>query len=565
MKTARCPQCGLDQPAAPACSRCAASLFAARLEVVSGASAGWVGEVRALPFRIGRGAGNELRLTDLSVSRNHARIVWEGGDLVVEDLGSRMGLFVDGARVKRAALASGSHIQLGEASLRFVDARQGAEPPASVTVDRRGEERQDLLLAVIAAISSSLVESEVLDRIVDAVVRVTRAQRGFLLLAPEPGPEEGASAPAGGDVAGLVLRVARATDGSTPGAAAVRPDVVRKVLDSGLPVVTRLDGEGAGTSGGSERHSVVCLPLSASRRENGGRLGVLYADNPSTWTDLDGDSLRAAEALCRHATLAIHNARLFAREHRVNAELRRARDQAQEASRAKGSFLAVMSHELHTPLNAVIGYGEMCRERAEERQDAWDLVDLGRQLAAARHLLGLVDAVLDASELESGGVKLQPEPVDVRALLTSVVGEVGPAALDNGNTVALDVEEGLGPAWADPRRLRQVLVSLASNAARFTRQGKVRIRAAREAAGGLRVEVADDGPGMTAEQIARVQEPFTQADDSATRRHGGLGLGLAVSRRLCELMGGTLQLESAPGQGCLARVLLPGSSPPTAR
>ncbi len=225
-----------------------------------------------------------------------------------------------------------------------------------------------------------------------------------------------------------------------------------------------------------------------------------------------------------------------------------ARDQALEASRAKTAFLATMSHELHTPLNAIIGYGEIIGERAEELGEAEMQGDLAKLLEAARSLLRLVDGVLDVSNLEGGRMVLKPRRFDLLALLRELCAAAFAAAERNHNAFEARIAPGLSSAHADPDRLKQVLGNLLTNATKFTNNGKVQLDVRREA-GALVFEVADTGIGMTPEQCARVFELFSQADSSYTRRYGGTGLGLPLSRRLCEAMGGSLTVESKLGTG----------------
>jgi len=241
-------------------------------------------------------------------------------------------------------------------------------------------------------------------------------------------------------------------------------------------------------------------------------------------------------------------------------QLKITRDQAMEASTAKSRFLANMSHELRTPLNAIIGLTEMLREEAEERKDE-DLAEpLGRIQRAGKHLLQLINDVLDLSKIEAGRVELHEEGIDLGVLARDLVVTAQPLADKNGNRLVLECPADLGAMRGDQMRLRQVLLNLLSNACKFTDRGEVRMTVAhapRDGRAGVSFAVADSGIGMTAAQIGTLFTEFTQADSSTTRKYGGTGLGLAISRRLVEMMGGEIGVESEPGRGSVFRLWLP--------
>ncbi len=234
--------------------------------------------------------------------------------------------------------------------------------------------------------------------------------------------------------------------------------------------------------------------------------------------------------------------------------------QAEARNRAKSQFLANMSHELRTPLNAIIGYSEMLEEDAALGGHEAIVPDLKKIQGAGRHLLSLINGILDLSKIEAGRMDLYVEAYDVRALIDDVVATVAPLVANNGNTLTLDCAADLGTARADVTKLRQTLFNLIGNAAKFTERGTITVRAARRSEGEMEwlvFDVIDTGIGMTAEQLERLFEPFVQADASTTRKYGGTGLGLAISRRFCEMMGGTVTVESAPGAGSTFTVWLP--------
>ena len=242
-------------------------------------------------------------------------------------------------------------------------------------------------------------------------------------------------------------------------------------------------------------------------------------------------------------------------------DLKVARDEAMRAAETKSQFLANMSHELRTPLNAIIGITEMLREDAEdEGQD--DLVEpLGRIHRAGNHLLHLINEILDLSKIEAGKLELHLEEVGLAALSQDVAATAQPLAARNGNRLIVDCAGDIGSIRADATRLRQIILNLLSNACKFTERGEVRLGIGREPSW-IAITVADTGIGMTAEQLGRLFQEFSQADSSTTRRYGGTGLGLAISRRLARLMGGDITVESTPGKGSTFTVRLPAEAAP---
>ena len=239
-----------------------------------------------------------------------------------------------------------------------------------------------------------------------------------------------------------------------------------------------------------------------------------------------------------------------------------ARDQAMEATRAKSQFLANMSHELRTPLNAIIGITEMLEE--DVRDDGLDdyVEPLERVSRAGRHLLHLINEILDLSKIEAGRMEIHLEDIDVAALVGELATTAQPLADKKGNRLTVQCPDDFGAMHGDPTRVRQVVLNLLSNACKFTEGGRVSLAAARRNADGkdwVRFAVADTGIGMTPEQQAKVFEEFSQADSSTTRKYGGTGLGLAISRRLCRLMGGDIELTSEPGVGSTFTARLPAT------
>jgi signal transduction histidine kinase len=249
------------------------------------------------------------------------------------------------------------------------------------------------------------------------------------------------------------------------------------------------------------------------------------------------------------------------RQHMATAsELRRATEEAERAGAAKADFLAKMSHELRTPLNAVIGYSQILLEDAEDEKDVESIGDLTKIHDAGQHLLKLVNEVLDLSKIEAGKMELDLEETHLAELLGEIVGASRPAAAKNGNEVVCRLAPNLGTALCDAGKFRNMAGQLLDNAMKFTHNGKVEVVAERhvdELGDDLVVRVIDTGIGIAPAQIANLFEKFTVADDSSTSKYGGTGLGLALSQRLCKLMGGEIAVESEVDRGSCFTIRMP--------
>jgi signal transduction histidine kinase/DNA-binding response OmpR family regulator len=236
------------------------------------------------------------------------------------------------------------------------------------------------------------------------------------------------------------------------------------------------------------------------------------------------------------------------------------RTAAEDANKAKSTFLANMSHELRTPMNAIIGYSEMLMEDAEDEGLDSFTQDLGRIRSAGKHLLSLINDVLDLSKIEAGKVTLHLTDFSPSELLGEVAMTVRPMASANDNELLVEADPALGEMHADETKVRQTLLNLLSNACKFTNQGAVTVRARHETAEGAEwmiFSVEDTGIGMTEEQCEKVFDEFTQADSSTTKEYGGTGLGLPISQKMCRLMGGDITVDSTVGVGTTFTVRLP--------
>jgi signal transduction histidine kinase len=260
--------------------------------------------------------------------------------------------------------------------------------------------------------------------------------------------------------------------------------------------------------------------------------------------------LALLEMFADQAVIAIESARLF-------EELQEASRELAAASQHKSDFLASMSHELRTPLNAIIGYSEMLQEEAEDLGEGALLPDLQKINAAGKHLLGLINDILDLSKIEAGKMDLFLEDFSVPDLVRDVAAIVRPLVDKNANALVVDCPDDLGVMHADLTKVRQALFNLLSNAAKFTDHGSITLSVKREPDDWLTFAVADTGIGMTDEQMSRLFEAFSQAEASTRGKFGGTGLGLAISRQFCRLMGGDITVESAPGRGSTFSVRLP--------
>ncbi|WP_269145332.1 PAS domain-containing hybrid sensor histidine kinase/response regulator [Azospirillum brasilense] len=246
---------------------------------------------------------------------------------------------------------------------------------------------------------------------------------------------------------------------------------------------------------------------------------------------------------------------------RSESDLIAAKEAAESADRAKSTFLQVMSHELRTPLNAVIGFAQVIEMRLLGTGEVDRYIDYAGSIRqSGEHLLAIIDDILDITTIEAGGLRLNETPVEPSALVGEALNLVAIQSGKRGVPIRIDLEDGLPMLFGDALRLRQVLVNLLSNAVKFSNPGETAVvRARRGGDGGVELSVTDTGIGIAAEDLPTAMTPFAQVDQSMARRYEGMGLGLSISKRLVEAHGGTLRIDSAPGQGTTVTVALPPS------
>ena len=420
---------------------------------------------------------------------------------------------------------------------------------------KRQLDELELLDEIGRTVSSSLDIEEVLSTIVTQAVKLGSADSGTLFEFDEVAGIFSPRANVGMSKEHVEsLRDARTKVGEgVVGKAAERmgPYIVEDTLkvDIFTPVLSAMHNKSGGT------RSVLGVPLLRDGKLVGGL--VIRRNEPGGFAP---SVVKILQTFTGQSSLAIQNAQLF-------DDLRKKGDELEAASQLKSQFLANMSHELRTPLNAIIGVTEMMLEDAQDLKRDDDIEPLERVLRSGRHLLNLINDILDLSKIEAGKMDLHPETFSLAMLSSDVVKTIETLAIKNGNKVVLECPDSIGSIYADQIRLRQVLLNLLSNANKFTEKGTVRVTVQRELRQGedwIEVAVTDTGIGMTPEQLSRLFSDFVQADASTTRKYGGTGLGLAISRRLCQMMGGDIFVTSEMGQGSIFRLSLPAKCGETA-
>ena len=558
---------------------------------------------------LGRHRESLLCLPEARVSRHHARILRRGTTFVIEDLQSSNGILVQGQRlVPRVpyTLHDGDEVRIGSTRMVFRVApapplreqhdrtshygvaeqmtqcltRSGArgtlqvhmrvddttQPQVALALDasanmlevseaeqhtdtglREAVKRLQALCQVSTALGTITERETLLRRILDCLFDLfPAAERAFIMVRDN-------------DSSTLVPVAAKVRHGTADRQeeVAISRTIVQEVTLHKRSVLSydALDdmrfNERASIIDLSIR-SIMCAPLLAGNEI----LGLIQVDTCTTPRGFTPADLQLLTGISAQAAILL---RAKAAEQAQEA-LRRAKAAAEQANRAKSSFLANMSHELRTPLNAIIGYSEMLSEDAEALGQHTMLADLRKIQGAGKHLLALINDILDLSKIEAGKMGLRLETFDVPRLLEEVRCTVQPAASHNANTLDFYVADNVGLMHADLTKVRQSLLNLLSNACKFTTQGRITLQATRELGEG-RVwcvfHVHDTGIGMTTEQVGQLFQEFVQVDASTTRQYGGTGLGLAISRRFCQMMGGDITVASTLGRGSTFTIRLP--------
>ncbi len=298
------------------------------------------------------------------------------------------------------------------------------------------------------------------------------------------------------------------------------------------------------------------IPIYVSQRAVG-YIRLEVGNTDTTWSER---WVRFLGSIGCQLGMSLHRLRVEHENERMNTELIVARDQALEASRAKTVFLANMSHELRTPMNAILGYSEMLIEDAGLMSSEEVAADLQKIRNAGKHLLALINDVLDLSKIESGKMTLHHESFLIGELVQDIVSTIEPIALKNHNRIAVHCPAEIGAMYSDAMKVRQSLMNLLSNACKFSQNSVIDLvisTQSHEREEYVSFAVCDRGIGMTSDQIAKLFQAFVQADESTTRKYGGTGLGLMISRRLCQMLGGDIRVSSELGKGSTFTIELP--------
>jgi len=383
------------------------------------------------------------------------------------------------------------------------------------------------------------------------VVRIIGAEHAYLLLCADSSER-------------LVLRSARDAEGRDVPPGGYSAVVAERVRMSREAVAV------SGSADGTARFDGISLPprhmLAAPLLLGHRMFGVVYLDRGLARGPFTADDVDILTAIGDHLALALEAAHTERLESERRA-LTRSQEAAQDANRAKSAFIAHMSHELRTPLTAIIGYSELLEEEFQDQGESPYVPDVQRIQSAAKHLLALINNMLDLSKIEAGKMELHVEEFELAEVLDEAVTAILPLLERGGNTFIRRVQPGLGVVGLDRMKVRQVVLNLLGNAAKFTTMGRIELEVAREVAPEGEVvvlRVSDTGIGMSPSQIKRIFEEFAQGSAATTRRYGGTGLGLAITRSFCQLMHGDIEVTSSLGEGSVFTVRLPARLQPEA-
>jgi signal transduction histidine kinase len=547
-----CPKCGaLNPPMETRCVSCGANLSVAVLEVIRGDLSEKIRFLRPRSQTIGRARHNDIALNEPSISKVHARLEYEDGRFFLEDADSRHGVYVNAARVHRAELVPGAQIQLGNVTLKF--SLLGAESATGAMGKLPWVEQQQLLLSLVQTLNSTLVLSQVLEQVLDAVMQITGAERGFLLLAD--GSPDAARFPL---VTGLRLRVARsrAAPGG-PDGHGISGTIVRRVMDTGDTISSTPESNVRSTPPpeGTPPHTILCLPLRSPRAGSDQTgtyprpLGVLYVDNTGSAEPFSRDALRAVEALARHAALAIENAQLFEREQRTIEELKHAQKQLLQSEKLAtiGQMAAGIAHELNTPLTYIMGNLELLALQGASPSQREMLDSVTRGAERIRTLAHRLLAFSRPGREEM--VLLSPNDVVERSLELCQY-QIASGRIELERDLAPDLPRVLGV----PNQLEMALINLVINAVHAMAEtgGALTVRSSRQA-DEVVISVADQGPGVPEAVREHLFEPFV-----TTKPEGkGTGLGLSTVLMVAERHHGRIDFSTVDGKGTTFSLRLP--------
>jgi two-component system, NtrC family, sensor kinase len=552
-----CPKCGTGNAVdAARCTMCGDNMTVAVLEVIRGDLTEKIHFLRPRSYSVGRARGNDIALNEPSISKSHCRVDYVDGRFYVQDNGSLHGVYVNASKVQRVELTAGSQVQLGNLTLKF-SLLGGGDSSTAQMAKFPWMEQQQLLLSLVQTLNSTLVLSQVLEQVLDAVMRITGAERGFLLLADSS--PDAARFPS---VAGLRLRAARGRADQASDGRGISTSVVRRALEGGETVATGnalADPQlGSATSViALDLRTIVCIPLRSPRAESSKgaalprALGALYVDNQESSAPFSPEGLRTAEALARHAALAIENAQLFEREQRTIEELQQAQKQLLQSEKLAtiGQMAAGIAHELNTPLTYIMGNLELLEAQnlPDGPKEMLDSIERG-----AERIKGLAQSLLAFSRpSQEEMVTLSPNELVERSLELCHY-----QILKGGVVLQKRLEANLPRVMGVQNQLEMALINLTVNAihAMEGKGGRLTVSSAAKE-GNVEISVADEGQGIPPQIQPTIFEPFV-----TTKPEGkGTGLGLSTVLMVVERHHGKIAFTTAPGAGTTFRITLPAA------
>jgi signal transduction histidine kinase len=554
-----CPKCAAENPLdATRCANCSDSLSVAVLEVIRGELPEKIRFLKPRPYAIGRARHNDIALNEPSISKLHARIDYQGGRFFVEDAGSMHGVYVNATKIRRVELVPGSQIQLGNVTLKF--SPLGSENETGAMAKLPWVEQQQLLLQLVQTLNATLALRPVLEQVTDAIMQITGAERGFLLLS-----DNSPAASRFPIVAGLRLRVARGrADAKAQNDHGISGPIVRRALETGEVISTlRSRGQAAPSLPAPARpdddthpgQTIVCLPLRSPRAGANGAggfpraIGVLYVDNAGSAQPFSEDALRAAEALARHAALAIENAQLFEREQHTIEELQKAQKQLLQSEKLAtiGQMAAGIAHELNTPLTYIMGNLELLELQELSAAQREMLSSIARGSERIRTLAQRLLAFSRPAREEMAALSINDV---VERTLELCQYQISSGRVSLAKQLAPDLPRVLGVS----NQLEMALINLVVNAVHaMGEKGGTLSVATRRRGDDVEILVADEGPGIPEKVRSSLFEPFV-----TTKPEGkGTGLGLSTVLMVVERHNGHVEFDSEQSRGTTFRITLP--------